>query len=481
MKRKIWVMLAFAVIVSMIATFSLAGCKEEAPQEETVEEAAEEVAEEAAEEEIEEEAAVEEEGNFITNGEVKYDLDAEVAGGEDVVMHFWDAHGENPWWEKWSAEYTKIHPNVTFETHLFDFAQSEKLLLALKGGEDVDIFYPHTRWYTSGSIYTEPLTEEMIEFYSKEFNFIEEMRHEGKVYALVPGVMTCGTLINVGIWEEAGLTEADYPKTWDQLVEVAQKLTITDEKGNITRAGFTPFPAGVWETIKAQNGGWVFKENGSLNIDSPSNLAGAQYLYDLVNKYKVTNNGFAFNTSFASGDTAMMCAWTWIDSWLIPNAPDIKWQWINMPTPDGNVDNVPCMGRNNVEMLLSVAANTDDVKKEVGFDIMKYLASNEEAMLEYIKIFGVVPKIPRLIGNPAFEGYGADVISEIIDKTVWPGPTGADFGPNYASLITDKIWANNIEPAIALKEAQEIADFEFGTWTSEWERRYKYADLMSDE
>ena len=30
------------------------------------------------------------------------------------------------------------------------------------------------------------------------------------------------------MWKEAGLTEDDIPKTWDEMIEVAKKLTIKD-------------------------------------------------------------------------------------------------------------------------------------------------------------------------------------------------------------------------------------------------------------
>ena len=107
-------MFAIAVIISMVASFGLAGCKEEAPQEESVEEAAEEVAEEAAEE-VAEEAAEEvvEEENWLGTGAIKYDLNAEVAGGEKVDLNIWWGTGPlNVWWEETAAQYMEIHPNV---------------------------------------------------------------------------------------------------------------------------------------------------------------------------------------------------------------------------------------------------------------------------------------------------------------------------------------------------------------------------------
>ncbi len=50
----------------------------------------------------------------------------------------------------------------------------------------------------------------------------------------------CSTLLifcNLDAFAEIGLTEADIPRTWDQVVEVARKLAVLDAKGNVVRYG----------------------------------------------------------------------------------------------------------------------------------------------------------------------------------------------------------------------------------------------------
>jgi len=50
--------------------------------------------------------------------------------------------------------------------------------------------------------------------------------------------MASGIFYDKDQWAEAGLTEEDIPKTWDQLIAVAQKLTKVDDNGKMTVAGF---------------------------------------------------------------------------------------------------------------------------------------------------------------------------------------------------------------------------------------------------
>ena len=54
---------------------------------------------------------------------------------------------------------------------------------------------------------------------------------------------------NTDMWESAGLTDADYPQTWDELLEVAKKLTKSDgSQYGIRSAGsrLGSVPEGQW-------------------------------------------------------------------------------------------------------------------------------------------------------------------------------------------------------------------------------------------
>ena len=52
------------------------------------------------------------------------------------------------------------------------------------------------------------------------------------------GLSTGMYYYNKDLWAEAGLTDDDIPKTWDEFIEVAQKLTKFDENGNMVQAGY---------------------------------------------------------------------------------------------------------------------------------------------------------------------------------------------------------------------------------------------------
>ena len=71
-------------------------------------------------------------------------------------------------------------------------------------------------------------------------------------------------LYNTEDFEAAGITEP--PKTWDELIETAQKLTKTDSSGNITHAGLAWYSDmgrydQTWFSMLAQCGGTMMNED----------------------------------------------------------------------------------------------------------------------------------------------------------------------------------------------------------------------------
>ena len=414
--------------------------------------------------------------NFVTNGALKYDVDLEVAGGQEVTIHFWDAHGANAWWDKWAGEYMKLHPNVTIVWNTYDNSHPEKLLLALRDGNDIDLYYPHTQHQANDIPFTEPFTKEMVDYYSQEFTFVDETKVDGELYYLTPGVMTGGLCINTEIWEEEGLTDADIPGTWTELMELGERLTVKDDAGNITRYGFNGVNHGIWGSIRYQQGEYLFDDNGKVNLDTEASLVGAQFLYDMINKYTVEPT-LNVPEAFTAGNLAITYQWGWRDSWFAQNAPDLKYFWAPVPVWDDTIT-PPARGRNNVELLLSVAKNTSDINKEVAFDIIKYLASNEDSMVEFCTTYGIVPMIKQLEKHPGLEGFCGDNISPIIGRTVWPGPFPGTVAKSF-KVIGEKIWNGGMSPEEAIKEAQKVADFEVGNWEPEWERNYAYNSEMN--
>ncbi|MCQ4928215.1 extracellular solute-binding protein, partial [Veillonella parvula] len=65
-----------------------------------------------------------------------------------------------------------------------------------------------------------------VEDLEQDFNGVSAHVIDVKVYYIDYGMMTGSVYYNKEMWKEAGLTDDDIPKTWDEMIEVAKKLTI---------------------------------------------------------------------------------------------------------------------------------------------------------------------------------------------------------------------------------------------------------------
>ena len=129
-----------------------------------------------------------------------------------------------------------------------DYMNGTKLQTAFASGHGPDIFIispgDFLRYY-NGGVLTE-LTPYMEEEAKKDLfpNVMETRMVDGKIYGLPMEVEPMAMYYSVKAFDEAGLSEKDLPKTWDQFMEIAHKLT----KGNRFGCLFETTP-GYYQTF----------------------------------------------------------------------------------------------------------------------------------------------------------------------------------------------------------------------------------------
>lgn len=115
---------------------------------------------------------------------------------------------------------------------------------------------------------------------------------------------------NTDMWKAAGLTEADYPKTWDELLNVAKKLT----KAGGSQYGIALSDAG-WAPFLKGNGTGLYTTKGKVSINSPENKAFLEKMRAFYKDgYSVAGmDDTAARESFESGQSAMVIVGPWED------------------------------------------------------------------------------------------------------------------------------------------------------------------------
>ncbi len=113
---------------------------------------------------------------------------------------------------------------------------------------------------------------------------------------------------NTDMWKAAGLTDKDIPTTWDQLLEVAKKLTKSDG----SQYGLAMADSG-WAAYMKGNGTGLYTTDGKVSINSKENKAFLQKMRDFYNGgYAVPGlDDTAARESFESGQSAMVIVGPW--------------------------------------------------------------------------------------------------------------------------------------------------------------------------
>lgn len=158
---------------------------------------------------------------------------------------------------------------------------------------------------------------------------IKVFQHKGKTYVLPKDFVTWALFYNKSLFDKAGLAYPDENWTEDQYREAAQKLTITDDSGNVTQYGqLVDTGWGNYFPMMWQHGGQYL--NADLNkclLDSPETIEAWQLWADMISKDKsaptpvvATQAGLGFET----GKVAMQI----MGSYMVPGFQKItEFEW----------------------------------------------------------------------------------------------------------------------------------------------------------
>lgn len=175
-------------------------------------------------------------GHPTQGSTLTYDPNHLVNDGEPITLEWWLWDGEEIF-GAFAEAYTAIHTNVELKIVKQPWEDYwTKLPLAVKDSGNPAIFNIHNSYHSNLFPYLEPYdldTEQL----AADYTAVDAHVIDGKVYYIDYGLMSGVIYYNTDMWEAAGLTDADIPQTWDQLREVAKKLTISEGE-NFTQAGF---------------------------------------------------------------------------------------------------------------------------------------------------------------------------------------------------------------------------------------------------
>ena len=412
----------------------------------------------------------------IMGDTIKYDPNKLINEGEPISLDFyvWD----DAIIKDIATAYEELFPNVNINVVVNPWDDYwTKLPLELSSSKGPALFNVHNSYHDNIIDYMAPY-DIPLEDLQADFLAVDSHVIDGEVYYIDYGIMTGAIYYNKEMWQAAGLTENDIPKTWQEFQEIAEKLTIK-EGDNLVQSGFNfnGDLAFLLLGLPYQLGQNIFDSSGkTVTIANDSNIQVAQMLVDLYTKYQVGSGDFGTSAeqSFGQEQSAMVYKWAHYNNNLKVNYPDVDYGVFEIPT---FTEETPyAYDRYNGESTFGINKNADSKEQEIAQDFIKFFLANDEVQKKLCLDISVFPTKFSLAEDSDIQSHPLmGILKDTIDHYIWPGPMPATV-ENTLKQVSEDIIYNNVDIKTALEKAEETinADLEQTQFEST-ESLYKYA------
>lgn len=345
--------------------------------------------------------------------------DASSSNQEEVVLKVWGGVPEEAGPVKSIEEFNEKFKDQGIQAEYVRFVNDDtgnlKLETTLLSGEGVDVFITygltHLQKRVDGNMaldLTEYCEKDSINLEESFGNLVNSFEIDGKVYCIPSKVDLYGMVLNLDMFEEAGIA---VPESWtySEFREIAKKLTKGEGDSKVYGAFFNTqqdslMMLGSFGT-QAMGGDWMYKEGVTeTNFDDPVVKQSIQLYYDMMNvdqsapthtdsvTQKLTQEGM-----FLTGKSAMT-----VGPWMVrsikdtENYPhDFKTGFAPYPVPD---DVEATYSQGNAGDLISINAKT----------------KAPDAAWEYVKWYAMEGMMPMAEGGrvPLYTGYDTEEVTK---------------------------------------------------------------------
>ena len=359
--------------------------------------------------------------------------------------------------EKFAEDYTKLNPDVNVKA-VFTGSYTDtdtKFLTACKSGTapatSVMIAVTIFKYIDEECVmaWDDILTQDEIDNWIGGFYpaFMANGQVDGKTYGIPFQRSTPVLYYNKDAFRAAGLDPENPPKTWDEQLEVAKKLTIKDSDGNVSHYGIripsAGFPYWLFSAIVYGNGGKIMNDNGTETyINSPEAIEALEKLVALSTTEGVMRPGIlewgSTPQAFFEGQTAMMWTTTGNLTNVRNNAP---FDWGVAFIPGIKQFGAPVGGGN---FYLSI--DTTEEEQQATKDFVKWITEPKQSVA-WTKATGYVA--------PRAETWESDEMKEFLKEFPYPAVARDQLeyaGPEFSTYEQPKtvsIFNRGLEAAVA--------------------------------
>ena len=287
-------------------------------------------------------------------------------------------------------------------------------------------------------------------------NVVKDAEVDGKHYGVPMGHAPYSIYFNKAIFDKAGITEDSYPKTWDELAELAQKLTVDENgDGNPEQYGIAlaDKDAGYLPTF-LQLAGTDLVVDGKANLASKDLTEALTWIRDnfYTKKSSPTNLSLVDGQSlFVSGKAAMF----WIGPWIVNTAKSKGIETGTFEAPKGSKEQVTQAASNYWYATSQI--DGDKAKTDAAYAWMRYFNSKKNQIMWAVDA-NYPPNRTDITENDLSDNTFVAQISPYMDNTqVMLGsvPTGFSDIQSELNTLGPKISATSGDISEMLKASND--------------------------
>lgn len=297
---------------------------------------------------------------------------------------------------------------------------------------------------------------------------------DGKIYALPMEVEPQAIYYDIDAFEEAGLSDADIPQTWEQLLSVAEQLTTEDRYGILFETNPGPYQVFMWSPFMWMGGGDIFTPDGKhSSFNHAGTVQALKFWQDAINSGVAPRSALGGSSGDAAANLGVRyCAMQNVGIWAIAqlnnNAPDLNYGLFKMPLPPGGTYTTNTGG-------WAFVANAQGKNPEVAAQFVVWaIGSMSDDSIQRVVDWCTVAKSdmpPRqsVLEKAQAAGAYAEGPLQVFAEQILPGARGESrTPPELVQLTTDAIQAcqlNGADPQQTADETHQKIEAFFASYT----------------
>ena len=330
-------------------------------------------------------------------------------------------------------------------------------MAANQGPDVVQLFYGWLNDFTAAKI-LQPLPADTFPAAKVDADFfpmVQTMKRNGAYMALPTAVRSLAVFYNTRLMEEAGLDPKNPPKTLDEMLAAAQKMTKKDSAGNIIQVGIGADMGAQdqhwWrEVLVRQFGGTPYSpDNKTVTYTSEAGIKAWTFYTDLFTKGVSARNFMDEpQAAFRAGKVGLMVDGNFRIG-ALERTRGLSWIVTPMPTNNGIKANYGSYWVNGI------TAQAQGEKLKAAAKFLAFVTTND-AMQLWLKVTGELParvaaantdeNLKDPVYGPFVMGLKEAVATEFVDES------------GQRQLMMDaqnRVLLEKQDPAASLKQAAE--------------------------